>query len=61
VIGEKWSQALHILHRYHIIEMNKALDEVRAEETRRMKRKAATRSQRRRFQVELKFTRPELL
>jgi transposase len=38
VIREKCSQALHILDRYHIIEMNKALDEVRAEETCRMKR-----------------------
>jgi transposase len=49
VIREKCSQALHILDRYHIIEMNKALDAVRAEETRRMKPKAATRSQRRRL------------
>jgi hypothetical protein len=39
VIREKCSQALHILDRFHIVaKMNKALDEVRAEETRRMKR-----------------------
>jgi transposase len=32
-------EALHILDRFHIVaKMNKALDEVRAEETRRMKR-----------------------
>src|SRR6202030_2857031 len=35
---EKCSEALHILDRFHIVaKMNKALDEVRAEETRRMK------------------------
>jgi len=37
VIGEKCSQALHILDRFHIVaKMNKALDEVRAAETRRI-------------------------
>ena len=37
VIREKCSQALHILDRFHIVaKMNKALDEVRAAETRRM-------------------------
>ena len=39
VIQEKCCEALHILDRFHIVaKMNKALDEVRAEETRRMKR-----------------------
>ena len=39
VVQEKCSEALHILDRFHIVaKMNKALDEVRAEETRRMKR-----------------------
>jgi transposase len=39
VIREKCSEALHILDRFHIVaNMNKALDEVRADETRRMKR-----------------------
>jgi len=39
VIREKCPEALHILDRFHIVaRMNKALDEVRAEETRRMKR-----------------------
>jgi len=38
VIREKCSEALHILDRFHIVaKMNKALDEVRADETRRMK------------------------
>src|SRR4029077_5402510 len=38
VIREKCSDALHILDRFHIVaKMNKALDEIRAEETRRMK------------------------
>jgi transposase len=38
VIREKCSEALHILDRFHIVaKMNTALDEVRAEETRRMK------------------------
>jgi transposase len=38
VITEKCSEALHILDRFHIVaKMNKALDEVRTEETRRMK------------------------
>jgi transposase len=37
VIGEKCSQALHILDRFHIVaKMNKALDEVRAAEAREM-------------------------
>lgn len=37
VIRQKCSQALHILDRFHIVaKMNKALDEVRAAETRRM-------------------------
>jgi transposase len=35
---EKCSEALHILDRFHIVaKKNKALDEVRSEETRRMK------------------------
>jgi transposase len=39
LIREKCSEALHILDRFHIVaKMNKALDEVRAEETRRMQR-----------------------
>jgi transposase len=39
VIRQKCSEALHILDRFHIVaNMNKALDEVRAEETGRMKR-----------------------
>ena len=39
VIREKCSQALHILDRFHIVaKMNKALDDVRAEESRRMQR-----------------------
>ena len=38
VIREKCSEALHIIEGFHIVaKMNKALDEVRAEETRRMK------------------------
>src|SRR5215469_1042800 len=38
VIREKCSEALHILDCFHIVaKMNKALDEVRAEETRRMR------------------------
>ena len=38
LIREKCSEALHILDRFHIVaKMNKALDEVRADETRRMK------------------------
>ena len=37
VIREKCSQALHILDRFHLVaKMNKALDEVRAAETRRI-------------------------
>ena len=37
VIREKCSEALHILDRFHIVaKMNKALDEVRAAESRRM-------------------------
>ena len=39
VIREKCSEALHILDRFHIVaKMNKALDEVRADEARRMRR-----------------------
>jgi transposase len=39
VIREKCSQALHILDRFHIVaKMNPALDDVRAEESRRMRR-----------------------
>src|SRR5438270_8680896 len=39
VIREKCSEALHILDRFHIVaKMNKALDEVRASESRRMAR-----------------------
>ena len=39
VIREKCSQALHILDRFHIVtQMNKALDQVRAGEARRMAR-----------------------
>jgi len=39
VIREKCSEALHILDRFHIVaKMNKALDDVRAEESRRMRR-----------------------
>jgi transposase len=38
LVREKCAEALHILDRFHIVaKMNKALDEVRAEETRRMK------------------------
>jgi transposase len=38
VISEKCSEALHILDRFHIVaKMNEALDDVRAEETRRMR------------------------
>jgi transposase len=38
LIREKCSEALHILDRFHIVaKMNKALDEVRADEARRMK------------------------
>jgi transposase len=38
LIRENCSEALHILDRFHIVaKMNKALDEVRAEEARRMK------------------------
>jgi transposase len=39
LIREKCSEALHVLDRFHIVaKMNKALDEVRADEARRMKR-----------------------
>jgi transposase len=39
VVREKCSQALHILDRFHIVaKMNEALDDVRAEESRRMVR-----------------------
>ena len=45
LIGENCSEALHILDRFHIVaKMNKALDEVRAEETSRMKREGRDRS-----------------
>src|SRR4030095_11964945 len=38
VIRERFSEALHILDRSHIVaKMNKALDEIRADETRRMR------------------------
>jgi transposase len=41
VIREKCSEALHILDRFRIVaKMNKALDEVRAEESRRMHSRA---------------------
>jgi len=37
VIRQKCSQALHILHRFHVVaKMNKALDDVRAAESRKM-------------------------
>ncbi|MDQ2946748.1 MAG: ISL3 family transposase [Acidobacteriota bacterium] len=43
VIREKCSEALHILDRFHIVaKMNKALDEVRAGESRRMAREGLT-------------------
>ena len=39
LIRENCSEALHILDRFHIVaNMNKALDQVRSEETGRMKR-----------------------
>lgn len=39
VLAQRASQALHVLDRYHIVaNLNKALDEVRADEARRMKR-----------------------
>ena len=39
LIRENCSEALHILDRFHIVaNMNKALDQIRAEETGRMKR-----------------------
>lgn len=39
LIRENCSEALHILDRFHVVAtMNKALDNVRAEETSRMKR-----------------------
>ncbi len=42
VIREKCSDALHILDRFHIVaKMNKVLDEVRAEEARRMRREGS--------------------
>ena len=38
LVRQKCTKALHILDRFHIVaKMNKALDEVRAKETRRMK------------------------
>ena len=43
VIREKCSEALHILDRFHIVaKMNKALDEVRAGESRRMSSEGRT-------------------
>ena len=43
VIRQNCSQALHILDRFHIVaKMNKALDEVRAAEARRMMARRAT-------------------
>src|SRR5438445_2303969 len=43
VIRTKCSEALHILDRFHIVaKMNKALDQVRAEEARRMKQEGFT-------------------
>jgi transposase len=45
VIREKCSEALHILDRFHIVaKMNKALDEVRTGESRRMASEAGHRS-----------------
>ncbi len=45
VIREKCSEALHILDRFHIVaKMNKALDEVRNGESRRMASEAGHRS-----------------
>jgi transposase len=39
VLGRRAKQAVHVLDRYHIVaKMNKAIDEVRAEEARRIKR-----------------------
>jgi len=44
VIRQKCSQALHILDRFHIVaEMNKALDEVRAPESRKLAQDAQPR------------------
>ena len=44
VIRQKCSKALHILDRFHIVaKMNKALDEVRAAESRKMARRATRR------------------
>ena len=43
VIQEKYSEALHILDRFHIVaKMNTAFDEVRAGESRRMERRPDT-------------------
>lgn len=43
VIAEKASQAIHVLDRFHIaMHMNKAIDEVRAQETRELKAKGLT-------------------
>jgi transposase len=40
VIARKASQAIHVLDRFHIVmQMNKAIDEVRAQETRQLKAK----------------------
>ena len=44
LIRENCSEALHILDRFHIVaNMNKALDEVRADETRKMNTTAMNR------------------
>ena len=43
VIAKKASQAIHVLDRFHIaMHMNKAIDEVRAQETRELKAKGLT-------------------
>jgi transposase len=43
VNGEKCADALHILDRFHIVaKMNKALDQIRAGESRRMAREGLT-------------------
>ena len=42
VIAKKAGQAIHVLDRYHIMaKLNKAIDEVRAEEVKRLKQKGA--------------------
>ncbi|SIO58671.1 Transposase [Singulisphaera sp. GP187] len=43
VIAKKASKAIHVLDRYHIMaKMNKAIDEVRADEAKRLKQKGKT-------------------